>query len=144
MMRLVVLRLDDGEAAEEVAGVDILYQATVNSQLSGYYLQGYVVIRDRFILLSLIDSTFFSFNCAAGTLTPVSTTAVGESRYILPISGKAVHLGEDDDDGGMVFFNRGTNLFAYEFSPEEGKLLASVMDVDRLWPYARKLKRERR
>nr|TKV95206.1 hypothetical protein SEVIR_9G346900v2 [Setaria viridis] len=129
-MRLVVRRLDDGEAAwEEAAGVDILYQPFVNSRLSGCHLQGYAVIRDRFILLSLIDSIFFS-DCAAGTLTPVTT--VGKSPY-KPISGRAVHFGGDDDD--TVYFVRGANLFAYEFSPEEGKLLAPAMEVDRLWPY---------
>ncbi|CAL4915301.1 unnamed protein product [Urochloa decumbens] len=136
-IRLVVRRLEhaaaygDGEDArwEEVAGVDMVYQPMVNSNTSGYYLQGYAVVRDRFILLSLINFTFFCFDCAAGTLTPV-TTAAGKSN--IPIPGKAVHCGGDD---GMVYFVRGNRLYAYDFSPEEGKLLAPPVEVQILWPY---------
>ncbi|CAL4940361.1 unnamed protein product [Urochloa decumbens] len=130
-IRLVVPRLEHAAAIwEEVAGVDLVYQPLVNSRTSGYYLQGYAVVRDRFILLSLLNSTFFSFDCAAGTLTPV-TTAAGKFSDI-PIPGKAVHCGGDD---GMVYFVRGNRLYAYDFSPEEGKLLAPAVEVQVLWPY---------
>lgn len=88
-VRLVMHRQELGDDTwGEAASVDM---PSVNSHLSDYYLQGYAVIGDRFILLSLSDSTFFCFDCATGsTLTPVKTA--GGKSYI-PICGKAAHLG---------------------------------------------------
>lgn len=102
----------------------------MNSHSSGYYLQGYAVIGNRFILLSLMDSTFFCFDYAAGSLTAVITA--GKSHEYVPISGKAVHL------GGMLYFVKRASFWAYKFCPEEDeKLLAPPVEVDRLWPYVK-------
>ncbi|KAK3153167.1 hypothetical protein QOZ80_2BG0168710 [Eleusine coracana subsp. coracana] len=135
-MRLVVHRLEHNGLSDQaacwanVASLDIPYRPLVNSHLSGTYLQGYAVVRNRFILLSLIDSTFFCFDCAVGSLTTVTTA--GKSYKYRPISSKAVHLGGDD---GNIYFIKRAKLLAYKFSPEEGKLLAPPVEVDRLLPY---------
>jgi hypothetical protein len=71
----------------------------VNSHSRGAYFHGYNVVGSRFILLSLIDSTFFCLDCAACSLTIV--TDAGKSSKYMPISAKLVHLGDDD---GMVYF----------------------------------------
>lgn len=82
-MRLVMHRLElDDDTWGEAASVDM---PSVNSYLSDYYLQGYVVVGDRFILLSLSDSTFFCFDCATGgTLTPVKTAGGKSSSKVHP------------------------------------------------------------
>ncbi|GJM91320.1 hypothetical protein PR202_ga07682 [Eleusine coracana subsp. coracana] len=113
-----------------VSAHDIPYRPLVNSHLSGTYLQGYAVVGNRFILLSLIDSTFFCFDCAVGSLTTVTTA--GKSYKYKPISGKAVRLGGDDAN---LYFLKHAKLLAYKFSPEEGKLLAPPVEVNRPWPY---------
>ncbi|KAL6642772.1 hypothetical protein ACP70R_020953 [Stipagrostis hirtigluma subsp. patula] len=134
-LRLVMHRLDHDPRHHwvEAASVDITHQPLVNAHLSGSHLQGYAVIGDRFILLSLVDSTFFCFDCDTSTLTPVTT--VGKFSACAPISGQAFHFGGDDVDDGMIYFVRFAKLYAYRFSPKEGKLYAPPMDVERLWPY---------
>ncbi|TVU31534.1 hypothetical protein EJB05_23221, partial [Eragrostis curvula] len=130
--RLVVHRLDERNTCwVEAAGVDVAHRPHVNSSLGGFHLQGYAVVGDRFILLSLRYSTFFCFDCATGALDPV---AIAGKDYCLPISGKAVSLGEGDDDKYVYFIRWGT-LYAYRFSPEERRLVAPAVEVERLWPY---------
>jgi hypothetical protein len=128
------LELDDDDASwGEAASVDM---PPVHPRP---YLEGYAVIGDRFILLSLSDSTFFCFDCATtggGTLTPVKTAGGKSSSKYIPICGKAVHLAGVGDDM-VVYFIQRTMLFEYRLSEdEEGKLfIAPPVEVEALWPY---------
>ncbi|OEL16876.1 hypothetical protein BAE44_0022103 [Dichanthelium oligosanthes] len=97
--RLFVYRLVDGDGSwAEVNSADFPYKLSLENPYGGYLLQGYAVINDRFILLSSINSSFFCFDCAAGTLTRVVTDGGegGESRThshrYVPISGRGVHV----------------------------------------------------
>ncbi|XBJ10358.1 hypothetical protein VPH35_015239 [Triticum aestivum] len=106
-------------------------ERTYQSLFAGPRLRGYAVIDDKFILLSLVDGTFFCFNCATGSLTRVRTTDKA-SEYEC-ISGRAVHVQEE----GAIYFINGTTLFAYKYSPEEEEdaPLEPPAMVDMLWPY---------
>ncbi|GJM98460.1 hypothetical protein PR202_ga15475 [Eleusine coracana subsp. coracana] len=99
----------------------------------GSTLQGYAVIKDRFILLSFINcsSRFFSFDCVTGDLTPVATDSKSRAHQYVPISGKGVH----HEVTNTVYFIRGTKLFAYKYSPEKDEPLAPPIEIDTIWPY---------
>jgi hypothetical protein len=132
--RLVVHRLVSGD---EVASYTFPErpEPVDRALFSGTALPGYAVIDDKFILLSIIDSTFFCFNCATGTLTRVPTT--GEASKFVRISGRAVHVqgSQDDGGGGAIYFVNGARLFAYKYLPEEDMPLKPPVMVDMLWPY---------
>ncbi|KAG0535965.1 hypothetical protein BDA96_03G023300 [Sorghum bicolor] len=130
--RLVEVDDDDGSWVE-VTSADFQYELSRGFRYGGTLIQGYAVISDRFILLSFIDSTFFCFDCANGTLAPVTTEESSSSTLLLhqyvPISGKGVHF------EGAIYFIRGTKLFAYRYSPLDPRPLAPPLEIDTIWPY---------
>jgi hypothetical protein len=142
--RLVVHRLASGGGSsswdEEVASYNFPKRpepVVGNCLFAGPALSGYAVIDNRFILLSVIDSTFFCFDCATGALTRVRTSRA-PSMYER-IYGRAVHVQCSKDDGGgggAIYFLSGAKLFAYKYLPEEEDMaLEPPVMVDMLWPY---------
>ncbi|KAL6656237.1 hypothetical protein ACP70R_007063 [Stipagrostis hirtigluma subsp. patula] len=146
--RLSVYRLVRQRSWLEVDSVDFPYKHSFKSvqelPYGGGLLQGYAVIRDRFILLSFLNSSFFCFDCAAGTLTRVATDAKSNTHQYIPIFGRAVQFpissgtaahAVTGGGGDAVCFIRDDKLFVYMYSPEEGKPIAAPIEVDTLWPY---------
>ncbi|CAN6204834.1 unnamed protein product [Urochloa humidicola] len=125
--RLIVYELN-GDCWLEVNSVEFPYKRSWERGYSGVLLQGYVVLDSRFILLSFSNSIFFLFECASGELSRVVTD--GTSQYI-PITGKAVHVKHDE----MIYFIRGTKLFAYKNLPKWDKPLATPIEIATVWPY---------
>jgi hypothetical protein len=140
--RLVVHRLASGGGSsswdEEVASYNFPKRpepVVGNCLFAGPALSGYAVIDNKFILLSVIDSTFFCFDCATGALTRVRTSS--KPSMYERIYGRAVHVQCSKDDGGgrAIYFLSGAKLFAYKYLPEEDMLLEPPVMVDMLWPY---------
>ncbi|KAG2635789.1 hypothetical protein PVAP13_2NG376600 [Panicum virgatum] len=127
ILRLVVYELI-GDCWAEVSSVEFPYKRSLELGYSGSLLQGYVALDSRFILLSFSNSNFFLFKCTSGELSQVDTD--GTSQYV-PITGKAVHVQRD----GMIYFIRGTKLFAYKNPPSWDKPLAAPIAIGHIWPY---------
>ncbi|CAL5087711.1 unnamed protein product [Urochloa decumbens] len=125
--RLIVYELN-GDCWLETNSVEFPYKPSLERGYRGVSLQGYVVLDSRFILLSCSDSIFFLFECASGELSRVVTD--GRRQYI-PITGKAVHVKRDE----MIYFIRGTQLFAYKNLPKSGEPLATPIEIATIWPY---------
>uniref|UniRef100_A0A0D3HUX8 Uncharacterized protein n=1 Tax=Oryza barthii TaxID=65489 RepID=A0A0D3HUX8_9ORYZ len=101
-----------------------------NFSCGGPLLHGYAIIRDRFILMSFIDFSFFCFDCATCTLTQVTTE--GETKEHVPINGRAAHVA--DNDNGIYFID-GVTLFRYNYSPEADEPLKPPKMIDTICPY---------
>ncbi|XP_034579713.1 uncharacterized protein [Setaria viridis] len=123
---LIVYKLI-GDCWSEVNSVEFPYKHSLERGYSGTLLQGYVVLHTN-ILLSFSNSSFFLFKCTSGDLSRVDTN--GTSQYI-PITGKAVYVKLHD----MIYFIRGTKLFAYKYPPKWDKLLAAPIEIGNIWPY---------
>ncbi|KAF0907760.1 hypothetical protein E2562_020500 [Oryza meyeriana var. granulata] len=130
--QLVMYQLDGRrDSWANISDIDFPYRPPVNITCGGPLLHGYAVISDRFILLSFIDLSFFCFDCAAGTLTQVTTLGETSWKYV-PIRGRAVHVANNDN--GVYFLERGT-LFRYSYSPESDKPLKPPKMIDTICPY---------
>lgn len=131
--QLVVYLLKNNRSWSEFKRVDFPYSSSLDTGYGGSTLQGYVVIRDRFILLSFINSSirFFCLDCITGNLDPVIIDSKSRTDQYVPISGKGVHM----ELTNSIYFIRGSKLFSYTYSPEESNPLAAPLEIDTIWPY---------
>ncbi|VAI88532.1 hypothetical protein VPH35_129845 [Triticum aestivum] len=140
----VGMQLLDEDGQWELAGgtLTISSKVVVPEWWGGRFLQGYVVLSDRAILLSFRQAEFFIFSCHSLAWTQVITQHI--NTYI-PIRGHGVYIKEDN----TVYMLYNNDIYAYELrkpgqkefrrlSYQDGQLLElqPPVKVDSVCPFS--------